>query len=148
MICRRGSYANCGITISPSLNVMGKVRDGTGGARWTPRAIAPMKAIMRMSFQNVVIHTRKGGDLKGSDVVGPTDVFEDRTFSRRGDIRSRDCVLKELCARRTSGREIVCEGFRPAPVGQRGSLKNTGIVARSLNRRSVHPISSRRDVTG
>jgi hypothetical protein len=64
---------------------MGKVREGTGGARWTPRAIAPMKAIMRMSFQNVVIHTRKGGDLKGSDVVvGSTvvlDGFEDRTFS-------------------------------------------------------------------
>jgi hypothetical protein len=72
------------MTISPSLNVMGKVREGTGGARWTPRAIAPMKAIMRMSFQNVDIHTRMGGDLKGSNVVCPTavvDGFEDRTFS-------------------------------------------------------------------
>jgi hypothetical protein len=50
--------------------VIGKVRDGAGGAKWTPRAIAPIQAIMTISFQNVDIHTRKGGDENGSDTTG------------------------------------------------------------------------------
>lgn len=49
---------------------MGNVRDGTGGARWTPRATAPMQAMTIRSFQKVEIHTREGGDEKGSEMVG------------------------------------------------------------------------------
>jgi hypothetical protein len=90
MIGRRGSYANCGITISPSLKVMGKVREGTGGARWDSEGDSAHEGHHEDVLQNVDIHTRKGGDLKGSDVVaGPTAVVdgsEDRGFSRRGDI--------------------------------------------------------------
>ena len=47
---------------------MGNVLDGAGGAKWTPRATAPIQAMTRMSFQNVENHTRKGGDVKGSEM--------------------------------------------------------------------------------
>ena len=50
----------------PSLKRMGNVWVGAGGARCTPRAMPPMRAMTKMSFQKVDSQTRRGGEANGS----------------------------------------------------------------------------------